>query len=300
MSKQTKSAPPQEERYVAPGANGEPRENSLERRLALFEVETPRRQLSDLIVPEATRRQIASLLTKIRHAEVLYQDFGLGEIDPQGKRTAINLYGPPGTGKSFAAEAIAHELAMGLIRANYAQIESKFVGETPKNIKAAFQKARECEAVLFFDEADSILGKRLANVSQSTDHAVNVSRSVMLLELDRFSGVTIFATNLASNYDGAFVRRILGHIEMPLPDARARRQLWDYHLPARLPAELSIGDREQLVQETEGLSGGDILNIVVYAASMALEQRGPQCRIGLDDFRTAIEAIKLAHQEIGA
>jgi SpoVK/Ycf46/Vps4 family AAA+-type ATPase len=143
---------------------------------------------------------------------------------------------------------------MGIIRANYAEIESKYVGETAKNIKAAFQKAKETGALLFFDEADSILGRRLSNVRQSTDHAVNVSRSVMLLELDQFSGVTVFATNLASNYDTAFIRRILGHIEMPLPDADQRLRLWQVHTPSRMPVELD----------------GDVLNIVVNAASTAL------------------------------
>lgn len=109
-----------------------------------------------------------------------------------------------------------------MICVNYAEIESKFVGETPKNIKEAFQFAEEKQAILFFDEADSILGKRFSNVSQSTDHAVNVSRSVMLLELDSFKGVTLFASNFMSNYDSAFVRRIIGHIEMRLPTEQGR------------------------------------------------------------------------------
>jgi ATP-dependent 26S proteasome regulatory subunit len=270
-----------------------------ESRLSIFSVDIPRRQLKDLIIPESTRLQIMSLLTKIKYHRVLYEDFGLSEIDPNGRRTAINLYGPPGTGKSFAADAIANELGMGIIRANYAEIESKYVGETPKNIQAAFQVAKETNALLFFDEADSILGKRLTQISQSTDHAVNVSRSVMLLELDRFSGVTVFATNLASNYDTAFIRRILGHVEMPMPDAGSRFRLWQYHIPSRLPVQLQAEDWERLVLETEGLAGGDILNIVVYAACMAIEREGPACRIRLDDFQAAIQASKRAKLEIG-
>jgi SpoVK/Ycf46/Vps4 family AAA+-type ATPase len=265
----------------------------------MFGVETPRRRLQDLVVPDDVRRAIHTLLTKIKYRQVLHHDFGLSEIDPDGGRTAINLYGPPGTGKSFAAEALAHELGLGLIRANYAAIESKYVGETAKNIQAAFQKAREAQAVLFFDEADSILGRRLSNITQSTDHAVNVSRSVMLLELDHFSGVTIFATNLVSNYDTAFVRRILGHIEMPLPNAEARAQLWRYHLPPRLPVQLSEADWQTLVAETEGLAGGDIRNIVVIAAAQALEREGVTCRIALPDFLQTIEASKRAKQAIG-
>lgn len=272
---------------------------SMSKRMEIFTVETPRRKLQDLIIPESTQVQLRSLLTKIKYHQVLYEDFGLREIDPYGGRTAINLYGPPGTGKSFAADAIANELGMGIIRANYAEIESKYVGETAKNIKAAFQKARAAAALLFFDEADSILGRRLSNITQSTDHAVNVSRSVMLLELDQFSGVTVFATNLASNYDTAFIRRILGHIEMPLPDAERRAQLWRYHIPSRLPVQLSDQNWETLVADTEGLAGGDILNIVVYAAAMALEREGVTCHITGGDFAAAITAIKRAKQEIG-
>jgi SpoVK/Ycf46/Vps4 family AAA+-type ATPase len=290
------------ERVVPP--NGSVRQHATEadglaKRMGMFLVESPRRQLKDLILPAGTLLQLKGLLTKIKYHHILYEDFGLSEIDPYGGRTAINLYGPPGTGKSFAADAIASELGMGIIRANYAEIESKYVGETAKNIKAAFQKAKETQALLFFDEADSILGRRLSNITQSTDHAVNVSRSVMLLELDHFSGVTVFATNLASNYDTAFIRRILGHIEMPLPDANSRSRLWRYHMPERLPVQLNAEDRESLVLETEGLSGGDILNIVIYAASIALEREGPACRITLDDFLTAIHASKRAKQEIG-
>lgn len=289
-------------RVVRPDGSSGPRDgegDTMAKRMALFEVEIPRRQIADLVVPNHTALQLRSLLTKVRYHHVLYDDFGLREIDPYGGRTAINLYGPPGTGKSFAADAIANELSMGIIRVSYAEIESKYVGETPKNIKAAFQKAREANALLFFDEADSVLGRRLTNITQSTDHAVNVSRSVMLLELDRFAGVTVFATNLAANYDQAFVRRILGHVEMPLPDADARQRLWRSHIPARLPIRLSDTDWDELVAETEGLAGGDILNSVVYAAALAIEREGPACIITHDDFSYAIAAGKRAKQVIG-
>src|SRR5262245_34036022 len=174
------------EGYTAPPSaqQADPDSENIRKRLDLFTVEEPRRQLKDLVIPDDTMAQLKSLLTKIKYHHVLYEDFGLSEIDPYGGRTAINLYVPPGTGRSFAAEAIAHELGMGIIRVNYAEIESKYVGETPKNIKAAFRKAKETHALLFFDEADSILGRRLTNITQGSDHAVNVSRSVMLLELD--------------------------------------------------------------------------------------------------------------------
>jgi ATP-dependent 26S proteasome regulatory subunit len=273
---------------------------SAARRAAMFTVETPLRRLADLVLPDGTMASIRQMLTKIRYRHVLYEDFGLAEIDPYGGRTALNLYGPPGTGKSFAAEAIAQDLSMGIIRANYAEIESKYVGETAKNIKSAFLRAKETGALLFFDEADSILGRRLSNISQSTDHAVNVSRSVMLLELDHFSGVTIFATNLASNYDTAFVRRILGHIELPLPDAAARLRLWRYHIPSRLPVNLDDEGWGELVAASEGLSGGDILNAVINASAAAIEREGVNCSVLLGDFVSALNAAKRAKAVIGA
>lgn len=272
----------------------------MAKRLDLFVVETPRRNLADLVVPETTRRQIQSVLTKVRYHKLLYEDFGLAEVDPSGQRTAINFYGPPGTGKSFAAEALAAELGMGLIRSNYAEIESKFVGETPKNIRAAFLKAQRSGALLFFDEADSILGKRLSNVSQSTDHAVNLSRSVMLMQLDEFNGIVVFATNLASNYDPAFVRRILAHVAMPMPDADARARLWRRLIPPRLPVKLSYSDWSQLVAASEGLAGGDILNAVVTAASSAVERDGERVSVGAVDFLAAIKERKKAKRDVGA
>ena len=228
-----------------------------------FVLETPQKTLEDLVLPEVTRQQIDSLLQKVKLHQVLYENFGLGKVDLSGGRTAINLYGPPGTGKSVTAEAIANALGKQMIRVNYAEIESKFVGETPKNIKEAFHFAKENDAVLFFDEADSILGKRLSNVNQSTDHAVNVSRSVMLLELDSFKGVTLFATNFMSNYDSAFVRRIIGHIEMPLPTEQGRMQLYQKMIPKEYPKNITDEELYHIVCHSEGLSGAEILNVII-------------------------------------
>src|SRR5262245_54941853 len=111
------SRPVHDGRVISPaGGTRQESESEIAKRLNMFTVETPRRQLKDLILPDQTLQQIKSLLTKIRYHRVLYEDFGLSEIDPYGGRTAINLYGPPGTGKSFAADAIANELGMGIIR----------------------------------------------------------------------------------------------------------------------------------------------------------------------------------------
>lgn len=264
----------------------------------MFEAEKPRRSLKSLIVSEVTKAQIFAMLAKIRHHETLYVHWNLQSLDPYGRRTAINLYGPPGTGKSFCAEAIAAELEKPFIRVNYAELESKYVGDTSKNIKAAFVKAKEKDAVLFFDEADSILGRRLTSVTQSADYSVNISRSVMLLELDRFEGTTIFATNLFRNYDGAFIRRILGHIEMPLPDKDCLRRLWDLHLLSTIPGAAAL-DRDDLVEQSQGLSGGDILNVVMLAASRAVVREGSERMIRLVDITEAIAITRKARAEAG-
>lgn len=269
-------------------------------RQELFIPEQPMRKLTDLVVSESTMHQIQSMLAKVRNHHFLYESWNLKKIDPYGGRTVINLYGPPGTGKSFCAEAIACELNKLIIRVSYAEIESKYVGDTPKNIKAAFAKARQEDALIFFDEADSILGRRLTNVTQSADHGVNVSRSVMLLELDHFDGVTIFATNLASNYDGAFVRRILGHIHMPLPDKQGRVRLWHLHIPVEMDNSLqSPRDYEELADMSDGLSGGDILNAVISAATIAVQRTGRERQVTLDDLKTAIAQVRKAKDEVG-
>ncbi|MUG91332.1 AAA family ATPase [Scytonema sp. UIC 10036] len=268
-------------------------------RLEMFVPEQPSHNLDALILPPAVRNRLEVALNWIRYHDVLYHKWNLKKIDPQGRRVAINMFGPPGTGKTFCADAIAYYLKQPIIKVNYAEIESKYVGETPKNIKAAFEKARQTGAVIFFDEADSILGKRLTNVTQSADHGVNVSRSVMLLELDKFDGVVIFATNLPGNYDGAFVRRILAHIEFELPDIACREQLWKALLPEEVPCANDV-TVTWLAQESEGLAGGDILNVVKIAASQAVAREDNQCKVMQSDIQEAISQVRSGKEKVGS
>jgi SpoVK/Ycf46/Vps4 family AAA+-type ATPase len=266
-------------------------------RMSIYVAEPPRRRLADLVVSAVTERQLRTALAKIKYHDRLYRYWGLDTIHPEGRGMAINLYGPPGTGKSFAAEGIAEHLGQSIIRIDYAQIESRFVGDTPKNIVAAFESARESGSVLFFDEADSVLSRRVTNITQAADYGVNVSRSTLLLQLDAFEGVVLFATNLASNYDPAFVRRILAHVYFPLPDEAALVRLWQYHLPSRLPLQVDATP-EALAMRSAGLSGGDVLNAVILGASNAVE-RGAE-RVGLADFDAAIEQIRRSKREVGS
>ncbi len=265
-------------------------------RMSIFTPEQPRRRLEDLVVGAVTDRQLRTALAKIQYHDKLYHDWGLETIHPEGRNIAINLYGPPGTGKSFAAEAIADHLKRPIIRVDYAQIESRFVGDTPKNIVAAFKAAYESNAVLFFDEADSVLSRRATNITQAADYGVNVSRSTLLLQLDAFQGVVLFATNLASNYDPAFVRRILAHVYFPLPDESSLVRLWQYHLPPQLPLAGDVTP-EALAALSAGLSGGEVLNTVILAAAAAVES-GKET-VGLSHFEEALAQIRRSKEEVG-
>ena len=264
----------------------------------MVRAQTPRFTLDDVILPPHTRERLEGLLGKVEHHRELYEDWDFGAIDPDGRRVAINLYGPPGTGKSMCAEALASRMRKQLLCVSYAELESKYVGETPKNIVAAFAAARAQDALLFFDEADSILGRRLTSVTQSADHGVNVSRSTMLLQLDRFEGIVVFATNLARNYDGAFVRRILGHVELGLPDAHGRTRLSDRFLRPRLPRHEDVTSA-WLAAETDGLAGGELKQIILNAATRAVRRQGDARRVSRADLAAEIEVLRHARRAIG-
>ncbi|MEM8779369.1 MAG: ATP-binding protein [Cyanobacteria bacterium P01_G01_bin.49] len=279
-------------------AKTQPDTSAMEQ-IEVFKPEQPTRSLDELIVPANVRSQIEVALNRIRYHKVLYYEWNLRKVDPQGSRVAINFFGPPGTGKTFGAEAIANYLGKQIIKVNYAEIESKYVGETPKQIKAGFARASETGAVLFFDEADAILGKRLTNITQSADHGVNVSRAVMLLELDNFDGIVIFASNLPRNYDGAFVRRILAHIEFELPDISCLKKLWEYLLPVEVPRANDVTP-EWLAQQSTGLAGGDILNVVRLATSSAVSRIDGDRFVIQSDIEEAMIQVRSGKEKIGS
>lgn len=272
-------------------------EKELETR---FEAREPRQRISDLILPSATRRNFEVLLSRISNHDLLYRDWGLSKIDPQGCCKTVNFYGPPGTGKTMCAEALAAELGRKIVEVNYAEIESKYVGETSQRICAAFRRAQSEQpgAVLFFDEADSILGRRMTNVTQAADHSVNVSRAVMLKQLDAFPGVVAFATNLAKNFDGAFVRRILLHVEVPAPDRAGRHQLWQRMFNPTVPGRDQL-DWDRLADTSEGLVGGEIKNAVLIAAAVAASRPEETHRVNTDDVLQAIADVQRAKRDIG-
>ncbi|MFO0867743.1 MAG: AAA family ATPase [Pirellulales bacterium] len=258
----------------------------------------PRWTLSDLVLSDSVRRQLATLLSRIRNHDLIYHRWEMAHIDPIGSCRSINLYGPPGTGKSMTAEALAHALNCPLLPVNYAELESKYVGETPRNICHLFAAATRASAVLFFDEADALLSSRLTNISQAADQAANLSRAVLLKQLDDFRGIVIFATNLARNFDAAFVRRILLHVELPLPDESCRTRLWQTFLRPAVPGREKI-DWSKLAQLSAGLSGGDIKNALLLALADLAENFQDGDQLTTAHLTTAISLVTRGKQDVG-
>ena len=237
----------------------------------LLDCYEPRFDLEQVAMSANVRKQIEVALSAIKNRKIMVEEWGMTEHFAGNRAIILNFYGKPGTGKSMTAEAIAKTLGKKVYQVNYSDLESKYVGETPKNIRKVFEVAQKEEAVLIFDEADSFLGKRLSSVTQSADYGVNITRSVLLMELEKYNGIVIFTTNLISNYDEAFKRRILLSVYFELPDKEAREKIWKLHLNDKMPLEEKI-DSDYLAGKYENLSGADIKDMVFYAALYALEQ----------------------------
>ncbi len=226
----------------------------------------PKWTLDEIILPEEVHAQILDVATYAENSHRVFELWGFKRTHKFSRRIGINLYGAPGTGKTMAAHAIAKYLGRKILIVNYADIESKFVGETPKNIRKAFEAAKNSDSILFFDEADAILSKRVTNMTQAVDVSVNQTRSVMLMLMNEFQDFIIFATNFISNFDPAFMRRISIHIEFTLPDVECRKKLWRMYTPREVPNNL---DFDELAEKFDGLSGSDISNAMLNAAFKA-------------------------------
>lgn len=231
-----------------------------------FIPEAPKYTLDDIIIPNSVREQILDVADYVHTSKIVFEDWGLGKTHKYSKRMGINLYGPPGTGKTMAAHAIANYLHRKILAVNYADIESKYVGETPKNIRLAFETAKKTNSILFFDEADAILSRRVTHMNNATDVSVNQTRSVMLMILNDYQDFVIFATNFIQNFDPAFMRRISTHIKFELPDYECRCKLWRLYIPSTMPNSINI---EELAEKYDGISGSDISNSVLKAAFKA-------------------------------
>jgi SpoVK/Ycf46/Vps4 family AAA+-type ATPase len=259
------------------------------------ESSAPRRTFDDVILPRTTRRALDVALAQVTQHDLIFNRWGLGERHPSGRAIAFNFAGPPGTGKTICAEAIAHALGRRLLVVRYAELESMWMGETPKNVSAAFRTAREERAVLFFDEADAIASRRSTSFDSGYQRESNAVVSVLLQELERYSGVVIFATNLAANFDPALERRIRTHVLFEMPAVAEREQIWRVQVhPTRTPLASDV-DFQALAERFE-VSGGDIRNAVLKAALAAAAEAGPDSskRIHQHHFEAAIQDVMAA------
>lgn len=242
---------------------------------------------NQLVVPEQVRQELVAAIDVLRVESTVFDEWGLREIEPF-PRTSLNFYGPPGTGKTLAAHALAHRMSRQILVVSYAEIESKYHGDGPKNVKALFSVAESEKAVLFIDEADSLLSKRLTNVTQGSEQAINSMRSQLLICLEQFSGSVIFSTNLVENYDKAFETRVR-HIEFVLPDESCRAEIWRRHLVQRLPLAADV-DVEVLAFQFDNVCGRDIKNAVIDAAVRVAI--GGQAVVSQEALKEAINRIK--------
>jgi SpoVK/Ycf46/Vps4 family AAA+-type ATPase len=258
----------------------------------VVETVTPERTLADVVLPPQTRRTLEQALAEVRNHTLIFGRWGLGERHASGLGLAFNFAGPPGTGKTICAEAIAHALGMKLLVVDYAEAESMWIGETPKNIVAMFRAAVEQNAVLFFDEADAIATRRSAGAILPHDRESNLTINVLFRELESFNGIVIFATNLAANFDPGFERRIRTHVLFEMPGVEERARIWQLQIhPKKTPLAPDVDFRR--LAERYAVSGGDIKNAVIKAAAAAAAEPGPDLgkRICQRHFECAAEEI---------
>ena len=240
----------------------------------LVEAVDPQRSFEDVVLPERTLRALDHALALVRKHDLIFRQWGLAERHSSGLGLAFHFAGPPGTGKTICAEALAYTLHRKLLVVRYSELESRWVGQTAKHVASVFRAAERQDAVLFFDESDSIAGRRFATMQAAVDREANSVVNVLLHELETFPGIVIFATNLAANMDPAFERRIRTHILFEMPNAAERERIWRVQLhPQKTPLADDVDFR--VLAERYPRSGGDIKNAVLKAAQIATTEPGP-------------------------
>jgi len=266
---------------------------------SVFKAVSPKYKLADVILNKNVEYDITSALSIIKYRNKIYDEWGFSKIDTKPK-LILNFFGLPGTGKTMAAHAVSDSLNKNILLINYSEIESKYVGDAPKNLMKAFDEANRSNAVLFFDEADSFLGKRVENVTSSSDQSVNSLRSQMLILLEDFEGVVLFATNLIKNYDQAFESRILKHIKFELPNFDNRIKIISLMIPEKTPLKFNDFTKEQLIsnlsRESEGLSGRELKNVILEALTFAAFDQVDT--ISEEYFLNALEKFKNRKKQI--
>ena len=214
----------------------------------------PIAKLDDLQLPETTHRQLREILSHARHRDLVYDQWRLGDQLQFGRGVAAMFCGSSGTGKTMAALACANELQSEICIVDLAQVSSKYIGETNKNLDTCFREAERGAFILLFDEADALFGKR-SEVKDAHDRYANQEVAYLLQRIEAFTGLAILTTNFRQNIDAAFQRRFRFIVNFPAPDAAAREAIWRQCLPAKAPLGEDI-DLRFIARRLE-LSGGE-------------------------------------------
>jgi SpoVK/Ycf46/Vps4 family AAA+-type ATPase len=231
----------------------------------------PRYTWADIVLPEDQLLMLHELVNTVRERALVLGQWGLARKLTASEGVTVLFAGPPGTGKTMAAEVIASELGLDLYKIDLSTIVSKYIGETEKNLDRIFSEAESSNAILFFDEADAIFGKR-SEVKDAHDRYANIEVSYLLQRMEAYNGVTVLATNLRANLDEAFTRRLQFAIDFPFPDEAYRLQIWKTLFPPEVPQDDSVDFL--LMAKRFRLAGGNIRNIIVSAAYQAASNGG--------------------------
>jgi hypothetical protein len=220
----------------------------------------------DLVLPSVTLNQLREIASAARTRETVYATWGLGRRHPGAGGIKVLFSGQSGTGKTMSAGVIARELGLDLYQIDLSRVVSKYIGETEKNLDRVFNAARGSNAVLFFDEADALFGKR-SEVKDAHDRYANIEVGYLLQKMEEYEGIAILATNLGRNIDTAFSRRLQYVVDLPLPDEPLRLRLWRNMFTADTPVAEDVNF--PLLARQYKLSGGEIRNVALAAAFLA-------------------------------
>lgn len=222
----------------------------------------------DIILPVNVIEQLKNICNQMKFRHIVYGEWGFDKKLSYGKGLCALLFGPPGTGKTMTAQVIANELKLELYKIDLSQVISKYIGETEKNLQKIFEQAETSNAILFFDEADAIFGKR-SEVKDAHDRYANIETSYLLQKVEEYEGMSILATNFKENIDEAFTRRIQHMVEFPFPDAEHRKKIWLSLFPSETPIDADV-DFDFISNRFE-IAGGNIKNIVISSAFLAAQ-----------------------------
>ena len=222
----------------------------------------------DLVLPRSALQRVKEIAAAIRHRHVVYSEWGFDQRIATGIGLKILFSGASGTGKTMTAGVIAADLGLDLYKIDLSGIVSKYIGETEKNLDRIFHAAQSSNAILFFDEADALFGKR-SEVNDAHDRYANIEVAYLLQKIEEYEGVVILASNLSKNIDLAFARRMHYVVEFPLPDETHREKLWRGMFPAAVPLGQDVDFK--FLSRQFPIAGGDIRNVALEAAFLAAE-----------------------------